>query len=409
MRRFSNGCGTMPEINPEILIWARETAGFTAEEAAKKLGLQNSRFSSGAEKLETLESGEKAPTRPQLLKMAEQYRRPLLTFYLSRPPTKGDRGADFRTLPGDHATTDDALLDALLRDARARQSMVRAVLEDEEEAEPLAFVGSHRVADGPEAVLASLKKLLGVELHEYRNQSTPSAAFELLRDQAERAGIFVMLKGDLGNYLTAIDTTIFRGFCIADEVAPFVVINDQDARAAWSFTLLHEAVHILLGETGVGSERIDSENERFCNDVAGNFLLPSTELERLGLSKSDDLSTVSMRIGVFANDLKVSRTMVAYNAYRSNFITQEAYGQLSTSYRQDWRRERERSRARAREQEGGPNYYTIRRHRLGGRLIKLVERMRTTGALSTSKAARILGVKSRQVQPLLDTGRHIRR
>lgn len=395
----------MPNVNPEILIWARETAGFTAEEAAKKLGLQNSRVSSAAEKLETLESGEKAPTRPQLLKMAEQYRRPLLTFYLPRPPAKGDRGADFRTLPGGHSATDDALLDALLRDARARQSMVRAVLEDEEEADPLAFVGSHRVEDGLEAVLASLKKLLDVELQEYRNQRTSSAAFDLLRDKAEGAGIFVMVKGDLGNYLTAIDTTIFRGFCIADEVAPFVVINDQDARPAWSFTLLHETVHILLGQTGVGSERTDNANERFCDEVAGNFLLPSMEMERLGLGKSDDLSAVSVRISAFASDLKVSRTMVAYKAYRSNFISQEAYGELSASYRQDWRRERERSRARAREQEGGPNYYTVRRHRLGGRLINLVERMRATGALSTSKAARILGVKSRQVQPLLDTGR----
>ena len=136
------------------------------------------------------------------------------------------------------------MLDALVREVRARQGMVRAVLEDEDEAEPLPFIGSHRIEDGPEAVLASLKSLLGLA-------KNIEPAVELLRRRAEAAGIFVLLKGDLGNHVSAIDTSIFRGFSIADKVAPFVVINDQDARPAWSFTLLHETVHLLLGQTGV--------------------------------------------------------------------------------------------------------------------------------------------------------------
>ena len=67
--------------------------------------------------------------------------------------------------------------------------------------------------------------------------------------------------------------------------------------------------------------------------------------------------------------------------------------------------EREHARAQARDQETGPNYYTVRRHRLGARVLGLVERMMAIDALSTSKAARVLGVKSRQVEPLLDSGR----
>jgi hypothetical protein len=31
----------MPQINPSILKWARETAGLSVEEAAKKLGLSS--------------------------------------------------------------------------------------------------------------------------------------------------------------------------------------------------------------------------------------------------------------------------------------------------------------------------------------------------------------------------------
>ena len=91
----------MPKVNPEIIVWARETAGLTQEEAAKKLGFQDSSKSSATEKLAALENGDNEPSRPQLLKMEAQYRRPLLTFYLSKPPIRGSRGVDFRTLSND--------------------------------------------------------------------------------------------------------------------------------------------------------------------------------------------------------------------------------------------------------------------------------------------------------------------
>ena len=155
----------MPRVNPEIVIWARETAGLTQEEAAKKLGFQDSPKSSAVEKLAGVENGQREPSRPQLVRMAEQYRRPLLTFYLSKPPVTGNRGADFRTLPKDYPASDEALLDALIRDIRARQSMVRVILEDEDEdeAERLPFVGSHWIEDGPATVLRSLQTLLSLD------------------------------------------------------------------------------------------------------------------------------------------------------------------------------------------------------------------------------------------------------
>ena len=122
----------------------------------------------------------------------------------------------------------------------------------------------------------------------------------------------MLIKGDIGNYLTAIDTSVFRGFSISDEVAPFIVINDQDARPAWSFTLLHETVHLLLGQTGVGNARADSEVERFCDDVAGEFLLPMEELDQLVLDQSGDIGAISERISMFASQRNLSRAMVAY-------------------------------------------------------------------------------------------------
>ena len=392
----------MPMVNPEILIWARETAGLTQEAAAKKLGFQDSSRSSAVEKLAVIEHGLKEPSRPQVLKMAGQYRRPLLTFYLSRPPRKVVRGTDFRTSATNRSAEADAQLDALIRDIRVRQSMVRSVLEEEEEAEPLAYIGSLRMEAGPEVVTASLRNLLNVELEEYRAEQNASAAFNLLRSGAEVAGIFVIIKGDLGNYHTAIDTDTFRGFSIADDVAPFRVINDQDAQSAWSFTLLHEMTHLLLGQSGVGNARIDNESERFCERVAGGFLLLESELNGLNLNSISDFNLMSERISDFADKRNLGRTMVAYHAYMASLIDQSTFSQLRNRYLREWRSARERLREMARVQEGGPNYYTVRRHRLGDRMVNLVRRMMAAEALSTSKAARILGVAARQVRPLLN-------
>ena len=120
------------------MTWARETAGLSLEDAARIIGLKEARGESGAARLAGIEASGDVP-RPLLLKMTKAYRRPLLVFYLSHPPKTGDRGQDFRTLPGEDRYNPE--LDALIRDIKSRQGLVRSTLEDEE-AETIAFVGS---------------------------------------------------------------------------------------------------------------------------------------------------------------------------------------------------------------------------------------------------------------------------
>ena len=120
--------------------------------------------------------------------MAQQYRRPLLSLYLAQPPQKGDRGVDFRSIHGDQSPANEAVLDALVRNVRARQSMVRAILEDLEEDEPLEFVGAHSAAQGTAPVLTSLKSLIGMDLAAYRRQRNAADAFNSLRTSVESIG-----------------------------------------------------------------------------------------------------------------------------------------------------------------------------------------------------------------------------
>ena len=336
-----------------------------------------------------------------LVKMAKVYRRPLVTFYMSRPPRIGDRGEDFRTLPADHAAEADVILDALLRDIRARQSMVRAVLEDEEETPPFPFIGSKEVDDGFGDVAQSIRDSLEFALEEYRRCHTDDEAFAFLRNKAEAAGIFVLLVGILGSYHTAIDLETFRGFAISDDIAPFIVINDQDAKAAWSFTLLHELTHLWLGQTGVSGASAERRIERFCNDVAGELFLPGDELGELRAAIRRGLDVTAEAIGVFAGSRNVSRSMVAYKLFRADLIDHQTWQDLSNLFRQQWLNNRTAARERARDAEGGPNYYIVRRHRVGAALIDLVRRMTANGALTTTKAGKVLGVKPKNVELLI--------
>ena len=396
----------MPRVNHEILGWARVTAGITPEDAVKKLGIRDARGVKAVDRLTALESGEVEPTRPTLVKMAKQYRRPLLAFYLSEPPRKGDRGTDFRTLSGGSEPATDAILDALIRETRARQSMVRAVLEDEDEADPLPFVHSKSMSDGQPAVLTALRTLLDVSVKTFHAQPGADAGFDLLRRSAEAKGVYVLLKGDLGNYHTAMDTEVFRGFTVADEVAPFIILNDRDARPAWSFSLLHELVHLILGQSGIGNARTENNIEVFCDRVAGDFLLPIDELKPLNLSGATATETeVAERISKFAEQRNLSRTMVTYRAFGNGMISRDTFNSLYDMFRKQWHQERTSQRERNRQEDVRIDYYVVRRHRIGQALINLTRRMISSDALTTSRAAKILAVKPYQVQALLDAGR----
>lgn len=394
-------------VNPEILVWARETAGLGHEGAVKKLGIRDAYGVAAVDRLHALEIGENKPTRAMLVKMAKQYRRPLLTFYLSAPPPKGDRGADFRTVPAGYSAVKHAHVDALVRDIRARQSMVRALLEDEDEAEPLPFVGSKKMSDDTSVILQSLRELLGIEVDAYYRETNPNDAFALLREKAGQQGVFVLLKGDLGSYHTEMDTDLFRGFSIADTVAPFIVINNRDSKPAWSFTLLHELTHLILGQSGIGSTNVENDNhvERLCDTVAGEFLLPERELRYLDISSRANIDSIEEQIIEFARERNISRTMVAYNAQRANLIEQRAFEILYDKFRRRWIEQRQDQREQARSQDSGPSYYTVRRHRLGNKLVSLVRRMMDADAVSTSKAALILDVNSANVHNLTHLSR----
>ncbi len=388
-------------VNPEILSWARNTAGLTLDQAAHALAFQDTRQRSADQRLIALEAGDEQPSRSVLLRMAKAYRRALLVFYLSQPPRTGDRGQDFRTVPGGTPPEYSPLLDALIRDIRGRQTAVRGLME-ETAAQAVDFIGAATMSDPAEDLAHRITDRLQFSLGEFRRQPHLNRAFSYLREKIEATGVYVLLLGNLGSHHTNISVDTFRGFAIADPLAPFIVINDQDAQAAWSFTVLHELTHLWLGTTGISGTNTEARIEGYCNDVAGEVLLPTAEIRALADLRRATVDELINAILPFAHARKISRAMVAYKLLRAEVITQTAWRQIADRLREEWLEARRRV-----EQEespagtGGPSYYVVKRHRLGNALLDVMRHSLDEGIITPTKAAQVLGVKPRNVEPLI--------
>jgi Zn-dependent peptidase ImmA (M78 family) len=230
------------------------------------------------------------------------------------------------------------------------------------------------------------------------------------------ARVFVLLIGDLGSHHSTVSEKVFRGFAIADPIAPLVVINDQDARAARSFTLIHELAHIWLGETGISGTPESGEPttrkgrvEQFCNDVASEFLLPELALRQSApIGSPGDKDEVTRSVRAMAALWSVSEPMVAYRLQRIGWIKPAIYRELTSDYAARWSAQKQREKDKAKETEGGPSYYTVRQFKLGNALIDVVRRTLRDNALTHTKAAKVLGVKPGLVEPLLRHFEHSR-
>lgn len=395
----------MPNINHIILSWARETAELSVENAAHKLQIKDGKTASAEHKLLVYENGTVAPSRSMLLKMSRVYRRPILTFYLDKPPRIGDRGEDFRTLPDYFTGVENVYVDVLIRDIKARQSLVRETLIDEDEELKLEFIGRNTVDQGIQHITQTLQEVLNLDLDEFRTQPSHRDAFKLLRHRAEEVGVFVLLQGNLGSHHTNIGVTAFRGFALSDDIAPFIIINDRDAKSAWSFTLLHEMVHLALGQTGVSGAYAEKQIEKFCSDVASEILLPSGEFKNFQPS-SLDFELIREEISDYAFSKKISSSHIAYRLYRRGGIDKDLWTQLRDFYHQQWGDQRDKEKLRNKRQEGGPSYYVVRQYKLGA-LVGLVQRFTYSGALSTTRAGMLLNLKPLKVHRLFEVSQPV--
>lgn len=389
-------------VNAGILRWAREIAGLSLAEAADraKIAAKASRGDlppiDPAARLEMWESGQETPTRGQLELLAKAYRRPPITFFLARPPKQIGCMADFRVLP--HAGVKPTVeFSAFQRRLNALHAELRQLVQTEG-ASPLQFVGSLTPEVGIAPMAAILRQALGAE--EGKKFSNADEYFRYLREKAQELGIYIMLMGDMGSWQSQISPEEFRGIAIADKYAPLIVINQYDARAARLFTLAHELAHIWLGFGGVSNNNVFvpkklSANERFCNAVAGEFLVPAKTVAEAWRQRSGSLAD---DIAALAKKFCVSGAVIARRLADLGLITVAEYGQLLKNFHMRWQKQK----ATAKNGPGGPNVVTMTRYCFGKKALATFKRAIDNGSLTLLEAARALDISAARFEKAIE-------
>jgi len=227
-------------------------------------------------------SGEAQPTLRQLEDFARLTHTPFGYFFLPEPPVLALPVPDYRTLrDAAFAEPSSNLLDTLYL-CQQRQDWYRDHARMHG-LPVLPFVGSANVQEAPETVAQRLRETLGLSSAARRQLPTWTDALRQLIAKAEDAGVMVMVSSVVGsNSYRKLDVDEFRGFALADGLAPLVFLNGADSKAAQMFTLAHELAHVWLGATGVSDPQAgqvpEQQTERWCNQLAAELLIPLEEL-----------------------------------------------------------------------------------------------------------------------------------
>ena len=384
-------------INPELLVWARNTAGLTPEDAAKKLGVKPSR-------LTEWEEGRLRPTVTQLRKAANVYKRPLAVFFLPRPPAQPQPLHDFRRFPGREQARFSPELLLEMRRARHRRAVALELLDDLER--PVTTLPL-RVAldDDPDEVAARAREWLGITLAQQARWQAPYDALNGWISAFEACGFLVFQTSD-------VDLDEMRGFSLSGRRLPVIVLNAKDLPRARVFTLMHEFAHVMLDMGGVCDPQgvgrrwhtADERVEVFCNHVAGALLVPANVLladsrvaENRGRREWPEAT-----ISALADSFAVSREVILRRLLILGRTTDAFYERKRQQYLAQYAQLAAQARERAREEESYAPVFRIALRDNGRRYTRLVLDAFEGERITAADVSDYLGVRLKHLDRIAD-------
>lgn len=368
-------------INPELLVWARETAGYSVDAAATKLGIKR-------EKLVAIELGDPSPSFALLKKASDTYKRPLAMFFLAQAPERQPSIHDFRLQPGVMQRPYAPRLNNEIRQARLRRDDALELAQTLEEPIP-PFAHQASADEVPEVVAARVRKILGIELKQQFAFRRNEDALKAWKAAVEGQSVLVF-------ETSRITSEEMRGVSLPSDVLPIIILNGGEAHAGRLFALLHEFTHLLLRQGGVcdlvpiDDGTPDARIEAYCNAVAANALVPADALlaelphQRSHAWDMDELEALAGRFSV-SRDVVLLRLLTLGRTTRQHCETMRARFQEENRQAAEGRKKKESA--------GGPPPSVMAVRNLGRPYIKLVLSAYSRERIDLSTVSDYLGVK----------------
>ncbi len=363
------------DIPANIIKQARERANFTHEDL---LG----RFKNIVE----WEKGDIKPTLKQLEKFAKAVYLPFDYLFLPELPKESLPIPDFRTVENQTLTRPSPNLLDVVYACQERQSWYKQFSKiNRLQANPL--IGSATISEKPELVADRIRQEIGFTMSERAECKTWEEALRLFIRKSDEANILVMVSGVVfSNNTRKLDCNEFRGFALADTLAPLIFINGSDSKSAQMFTLAHELAHLFLNSSGVsnvGAVPLSNSNreEVWCNAVAAELLVPLRELKPL--LKGEELHEKAIkRLTKF---FKVSSLVIIRRLFDAGWLNQNEFNAL-------WAFEKAKLKAIAEKTSGGGDFYRTTIARVSSRFTRVIVSSTLEGQTLYRDAFRMLGV-----------------
>ena len=367
-------------LNPVVLRWARQRAGFDREQLALKLAV-NPRVVSEWEETGRI-------TFAKADGLARCTYTPLGYLYLSEPPDDSLPIVDFRARQDAQPSRPSPNLLETVYQMQRRQMWMR----DEQiyqECPPLAFVGAFDLDSPHEEVAAAMRDALRLNDGWAATEGSWSDALRTLRDTIDSAGVLTVFNGIVGNDThRKLNPDEFQGFALVDAYAPLIFVNNSDYKTAQIFTLAHELAHIFVDQSGLSKlqelQPMDHRTEIICNKIAAEFLVPENEFLvfwRSASASDDPHRAVAQRF-------KVSTVVAARRALDADLITRNVFFEYYEENKaKNW------GGSQQEETRRGGNFWNNQFGRVGIRFGASVTRAVNEGRLSYREAYNLTGLK----------------
>lgn len=367
---------TTAYVTPAALRWARESMGFSVEEAAEK-----SRVSVDA--LAAAESGDGHLTLRQAEDAARIYQRPLAALFLPEPPQEETPETQFRRLQDAPRLPWPPEMIALVRRIRVRQDEAEELYEALEAEAPWTSFTLDAFAD-PTASAERLRTHLVdlVEQMAWRDRSGYRPLREWV-DAVESLGILVMQDGTM-------TVEAMRGFASDHPSVPAIVVNTNDDPRARAFTIVHELAHLILARTG--HPAVNESSETWCNAFAAEILMPRAAFVQA--FRDMDVTTQLERVDALALSFGVTPHAAVVRLRGLETITRAEFDELRAQIQE---------RSAHGVAKGGGNYYRNVISHLGPTFIQLVLSALDRQAVTLPAASGLLGVKVNNLEKLRET------
>ena len=354
------------QIYVETLKQCRTQMGFSQDDVKKK----------GVSKIVEIEKKQKDPTPKQLTTLANLYEVPRWVFLKKKLPTeyRYDKMLAFRRFKKSEAFSLPKVRQLITRIEQYR-SLFLELRSEMDNPIPSFTLPTITSSNSAEKTALSVRKWLKLK---------KPLKFDLLRERLEDKNIFIFMTSKYTDW-SNVDKDSFRGISIYYDTLPIIVINDSDSKKAQSFTLFHELGHLLKKNTAIGCEFGGRQEERWCDELAGCVLMPSTS--DVFNQSFDDLKVIKTA----AKELEVSAYSCLVRLKQLGIIDQIKYKHFENELQKEY----VALQKRLRQNQGGPSRDRTQeiQKQFGNPFVRSVFNALHNKELTLHKTSQILGLK----------------